>query len=183
MLAIIENLVKAIAKAAVLLGQFITILFLGLVTAFLYALPWVLRMACILIWLMAAYRAIETIQELYAPNSPVGAVLALQFAVIFLMVAWVGALLLANFQYIWGGLGLGGLFTGLIVWVGIPALQANWQYATLFFRVLPPALFSLGLITITIRMRTLRKKQTLHLAKPAFTWLPETLSKLRGHHE
>jgi hypothetical protein len=100
-----------------------------------------------------------------------------------MMVAWVGAVLLANLQYIWGGLGLSGLLSASIVWGCIPWLQAYWQYADLFFRVLPPALFSLALIYITIRMRILRKNQSLHLAQPAFTWLPETLSKIRGHHE
>ena len=183
MLNIIANLLTAIGKAALLLGQFLTILFLGLLTAFLYALPWLLRMACVLIWLMGAYMAMQSIQVLYAPHSPTGAVLALQFAVIFLMVAWVGAVLLTNFQYIWGGLGLSGLLSASIVWGCIPWLQAYWQYADLFFRVLPPALFSLALIYITIRMRILRKNQSLHLAQPAFTWLPDTLSKIRGHHE
>jgi len=180
---IIANLLKAIGKAARLLGQFLTILFLGLLAAFLYALPWLLRMACILIWLMGAYMALQAIQELYAAHAPSGAVLALQFAVIFLMVAWTGILLLVKPQYIWGGLGLSGLLSAGIVWAGIPWLQTYWPYADLFFRVLPPALFSLALIYITIRMRFLRKYKTLRLAKPAFTWLPETLSKLRGHHE
>jgi len=42
-----------------------------------------------------------------------------------------------------------------------------------------PGLFSLALIYITIRLHYLRTHQQLHLARPAFAWLP----KLRGHHE
>lgn len=183
MLSIIANLLNAMRKAALLLGQFLMILFLGLLAAFLYALPWLLRMACLLTWLIGAYLAMQSIQDLYAPNSPIGAVLALQFAIIFLMVAWTGTLLLVNPGYIWGGLALGGLLPGWTVLVGIPWLLTYWQYADLFFRVLPPALFSLALIYLTLRMRFLRQHQTLHLAQPAFTWLPEALSKFRGSHE
>jgi hypothetical protein len=177
--AVITNLLKAIRHALQLLGQFLLILFLGLLTAFLYALPWLLRMACVLAWLVGGYMAIEAIRELYGHYSPIGAVLALQFAVIFLMVAWAGTLLLTSPKLIWGGLALGGLLPAWIISNVIPWLFANWIYADFFFRIMPPALFSLALIYITIRMRFLRSNQQLHLAKPALRWLP----KLRGNHE
>ncbi len=179
MLAILANLLNAIGHAILLLGQFLVILFLGLLVALLYALPWLLRMACVLGWLVGGYMAMEAIQNLYGFHSPTGAVFALQFAVIFLMVAWAGSLLLVNPKHIWGGLALGGLLPTWIAWKGIPWMFEGWNYADLFIRVLPPALFSLALIYITIRMRFLRTHQQLHLSKPAFAWLP----KLRGHHE
>lgn len=183
MAAILTNLLKAIGRALLLLGQFLLILLLGLLAALLFALPWLLRMACVLVWLMGGYWAMQAIGELYAPHSPAGAVLALQFAVIFLMTAWAGTLLLAKPQHLWGGLALGGLLPAWIAWQGIPWLLANWQYTDLFFRILPPALFALALVYITIRMRFLRNNQQLHLSGPAFTWLPEQVQKLRGNHE
>lgn len=88
MLAVITNLLKAVKHALQLLGQFLLILFLGLLAALLYALLWLLRMACVLAWLVDGYMAIDAIRELYGHYSPIGAALALQFAVIFLMVAW-----------------------------------------------------------------------------------------------
>jgi hypothetical protein len=179
MLSVISNLLKATTNALLLLGQFLLILFLGLLAAFLYALPWLLRMACVLAWLIGGYMAIEAIQKLYGSHSPAGAILALQFAVIFLMVAWTGSLLLVNRLNIWGGLALGGLLPAWLVAKVIPWLFAEWAGADLFFRILPPALFSLALIYLTIRMRFLRSNQQLHLDKPDLRWLP----KLRGNHE
>jgi hypothetical protein len=179
MQAILENLLKAIKHSLQLLGQFIEILFLGLLAAFLYALPWLLRAACVLSWLIGGYMAIQKIQELYGFNSPAGAVFALQFAVIFLMVAWAGMLLLVDPKTIWGGMALGGLLPILIVSKVIPWLFAVWADADFFFRILPAALFSLALIYLTIRMRFLRSHQKLSLSKPTFSWLP----RLRGHHE
>lgn len=183
MTTVLNNLLKATGRALLLLGQFLLILLLGLLAALLFTLPWLIRLACVLIWFMGEYWAVRLIQELYAPNSPAGAVLALQFASIFLMAAWAGTLLLVKPQHLWGGLALGGLFPAWSAWQGIPWLWANWQYTGLFFRALPPALFSLTLIYITIRMRLLRNAQQLHLSGPAFIWLPEQLQNLRGNHE
>jgi hypothetical protein len=176
---VIANLLKAVKHALHLLGQFISILFLGLLAALLYALPWLLRMVCVLGWLIGGCMAMDAIQKLYGSHSPARAVLVLQFAAIFLMVAWAGTLLLINPKYIWGGLALGGLLSAWVTWQGIPWLFAQWVDADLFFRILPAALFSLALIYLTIRLRFLRKHQQLHLTKPGLSWLP----KLRGHHE
>jgi hypothetical protein len=155
---LILTLLKAIWKSLRLLVQFVTILILGLLAGLLYALPWLARMACILGWLTGGYLAIQAVETLYRPHSPAGPVLALQFAVIFMMVAWAGTLLLVNPQHIWGGLALGGIFSSGIAWAGIPWLFENWAHAELFFRVLPPALFSLLIFYLTLRMRFLRNK-------------------------
>ncbi len=180
---IIAKLLAAIGKALRLLAQFLAILLLGLLVALLYALPWLLRLACILVWLMGAYLALQAVHDIYQPISPTGPVLALQFAVIFGMVAWAGSLLRVAPKLIWGGLALGGLLPAWVAWKAIPWLLENWQHTGLFFRVLPPALFSLLLIYITLRMRFLRSNSQLSPSRAAFTWLPEMLSKLRGHHE
>lgn len=158
MFAIIANLLKIIGNALRLLGQFFTILFLGLLAALLMALPWLLRMACVLAWLIGASLAIVTIQQLYSPFSPSGAVIVLQFAVVFLMVAWAGVLLRKYRKNIWGGLAVGGLTSALVTLKGIPWLMANWQHTDLLLRVLPSALFSLALLYLTIRLRILRKR-------------------------
>ena len=170
---IIAKLLTAIGKALRLLGQFLAILFLGLLAALLYALPWLLRMACILAWLMGAAMALQAVHDLYAPISPTGPILALQFAVIFLMVAWAGVILRTKPQFIWGGLALGGALPAWVVWKAIPWLLENWPHADLFFRLLPPALFSLALIHLTLRMRFLRHASAaLSIQQPKTTRTP-----------
>ena len=161
-------------------GKFLVILFLGLVAALLMALPWALRLASVLAWLAGAYVLMVAIGDLYSPFSPTPPVIALQFVVIETMVAWVGILLQRRGkQDIWGGLAISGVLSLLMVRLGIPYLM-QWQYSRLFLAVLPPALATLLLFYITVRFRILRERKNLHLAGPAFTWLPENISKLRG---
>ena len=189
MFELIGRLLRTLWKAIIALAQFITILMLGLVVAILTALPWFLRITTILAWLIGGYYALQTIQDLYGPNSPAGPLLALQFTVIFLMTTWVGVLLLKSPTHLWGGLLCGGLFSIGLTRFLIPALFARWQLADLFFRILPPALFSMALLYLTLRLRWLRSTRNLKLVNPAFIWLPKAVHQAketiqqRGHHE
>ena len=154
MLNIISRLIQFVYNAIKYLLGFLTILVLGIVGAVLYALPWLLRAVALLFWLGAAYLGITAIETIYAPYSPAIPVMALQFAVILISVGWVIILLRNNPQLVWGGMAAGGLVVGGAS-IGSAWLLAHWQYADLFFRVLPPALFSILLIYETIRMRSL----------------------------
>ncbi len=156
LISLIANLLTIIVKVFTTLVQFLIVVVLGLVAAVLFALPWLLRAAALLIWLIAAYIGITSIQTIYAPFSPAIPVLALQFAVILISVGWVLIVLSKNASFVWGGMAVGGLVVGGAS-IGSIWLLAHWRYADLFFRVLPPALFSVLLIYETIRLRALRR--------------------------
>ncbi len=153
--SIIVTLLNAIRVVLVALIEFLTAMILGVLFAILFALPWILRAASVLIWLGGDYLGISTIQGIYAPISPAMPVIALQFAVILMSVGWLLIVLNKNPRLVWGGMAAGGLVIGGIssgsIW-----LLSHWQYADLFFRVLPPTLFSSLLIYETIRLRSLR---------------------------
>jgi hypothetical protein len=172
----ISFLSKKIKDAVRMLSAFFTILALGIAAAILYAIPWLLRAAAVVGWLAAGYVGITTVNAIYSPYSPSLPVLALQFAVIAAMVAWTGAMLLVNPEHIWGGLAAGSLalygFSYFANWLTI-----HWQYADLFFRVLPPALFAAMLLHETIHLRLMRRNAgKITMSAPAFVWL----TKLKG---
>ncbi len=175
MLATIHRLLHAVWKAIQLLAQFLAILVLGILAALLMALPWLLRLASLMTWLLGGFLVVQVVQHVYGANTPAGPILALQFAVIFLMVAWIGVLFKKAPPFTWGGLFLGGLLSGWIAWQGIPMLLARWQYADLFLRSLPPALLALTMFFMTLRLRFLRSAQQLKLVDPAFLWLPKAV--------
>ncbi len=134
---------------------FLTAFFKGVLLAVLLGLPWLIRLAAVLLWLTGGALAIEAIRTIYQPFTPPGAVFALQFAVIFLLVAWAGVLLRRG--RLWGGLTVGGLVLVLLVRYAFPWFL-GWQYASLVSRILPPALFALGLMYLTFRLRFLHKR-------------------------
>jgi len=164
MLNVISILIQFVFNAIKYLLGFLVILILGVVGAVLYALPWILRMIALLIWLGSAYLGFTSIETIYSPFSPTIPVIALQFAVILILVAWVIILLQTNTKLFWGGMAVGGLVVGSAA-TGSIWLLDHWQYADLFFRVLPSTLFSVLLIYETIRLRSLRRNGKAPLAK------------------
>ena len=156
--SIILSLLNAIRIALVILIELLTTMILGVLFAILFALPWILRVASVLLWLGGDYLGISSIQAIYAPISPAIPVIALQFAVILMSVGWLLIVLNKNPSLVWGGMTAGGLVIGGAS-IGSIWLLAHWQYADLFFRVLPPALFSVLLIYETIHLRSLRRNR------------------------
>ncbi len=67
---LIANLLTVIVKVFTTLIQFLIVIVLGLAAAVLFALPWLLRAAALLIWLTAAYMGFTSIQTIYAPSPP-----------------------------------------------------------------------------------------------------------------
>ena len=165
MLNIISMLLTFGLNAIKYLLEFLTIIILGVIGAILFALPWLLRIVAVLLWLCGDYLGISTIQAIYFPISPAIPVVALQFAVILMSVGWLLIVLNKNTKLVWGGMAAGGLVIGGAS-IGSMWLLHHWQYADLFFRVLPPALFSVLLIHETIRMRSLRRNGNMKLDEP-----------------
>ena len=158
MMNIILILIQFLFNAIKYLLEFLAIVVLGVAGAILYALPWLLRVIALLLWLGGDYLGISSVQTIYAPNSPAIPVIALQFALILMSVGWLLIVLSKNTSLVWGGMTAGGLVIGGAS-IGAAWLLAHWRYADLFFRVLPPALFSLLLIYEMIRLRSLYRNR------------------------
>jgi hypothetical protein len=156
MLNIISTLLVFVINAIKYVLEFLTIIILGVVGAVLYALPWLLRIVALLLWLGGDYLGINLIETIYAPFSPAIPVIALQFALILMSVGWLLIILSKNTKLVWGGMAAGGLVIGGASFVS-SWLLSHWRYADLFFRVLPPALFSVLLICETIRLRSMHR--------------------------
>ena len=165
MLNIISTLLTFVFNAIKYLLEFIAIIILGIVGAILYSLPWLLRIVALLLWLGGDYLGISTIEAIYAPISPSTPVLALQFAVILMSIGWLLIVLNKNTKLVWGGMAAGGFVIGGAS-TGAIWLTSHWQHADLFFRVLPPALFSVLLIYETIRLRSLRHNGIMKFDEP-----------------
>jgi hypothetical protein len=156
MLKVISILIRFVINSIKFLLKFLAIIVLGFVGAILYSLPWLWRMAALLIWLGGAYMGFISVHTIYVPFSPAIPVFALQFAVILISVGWVAILLRENTKLIWGGMAACGLVVGGAS-IGSIWLLAYWQYADLFFRTLPSALFAVLLIYETMRLRSMRR--------------------------
>ena len=171
-------LMKNIVAAAKATFDFLTILVLGIVLALLTIIPWLLRAGAILLWLVGGYVAMMAIQRIYSPFSNGEELLALQFVVIFLMTALVMILLIGKQAHLWGGLAFGGFLAYILATNAVRV--ANMEYADLIFRVLPPALLSVGMITAAIRLKALRSEHNLRFGSPPFVWINKLLSKGGG---
>ena len=134
--------------------RFLQELFFGILSAFLYLIPWLLRATSILGWLVAAFISINTLHDIYSPFTDTVPMFTLQFGVVLMMAVW-AMYGLRNGQNIWGLLFAGAISLWLIS-EAMTWLSINWQYADLFFRVLPPTLLGVGMITLSIRTRTRR---------------------------
>ena len=145
-----EKLADVTSQLATFLKEVLS----AILVAFLYLIPWLLRIASILSWLVAAFISINTLHDIYSPFTDTIPMFALQLGVILIMMQW-AMYGLRNGQNIWGLLFAGAIFLWLIseamTWFSI-----HWQYADLFFRILPPALLGVGMITLSVRARTRR---------------------------
>ena len=151
MLAAISTLFRYLVQALIILIEFLVIVFLGILVAIIYALPWLLRIGAVIIWFYGGYRLVIAVGEIYAPFSSEIPVMILQFFVIIVQLSAMIGILIVNLRLSWGAL----YFTGGVpLWLalkGIPDAFANWQHADFMFRVLPPALWAMLLILITIK--------------------------------
>lgn len=174
-----SNLTQLASNLATSLYEFLKVVALGVLIAFLAALPWLLRTIALLGWLVAAWSGLNAIQTIYAPFTDEIPLMALKGALIFLQVAWLGAMIRYAPKYLWGGLAMGAIAVGGFSWLTL-TLWKHWQYADLFFRALPPALFSVLLIYETIRLRSSRKGGGIKLSGLSFKWLDRKKHQTKG---
>jgi len=147
-------MIMQVVRAAIIAFRFLSEVVLGILAAILYALPWALRVAVVLGWLIATFILTTTLRAIYSPFTDTVPMLALEYFAVLLALAWAKTGLRKGNRF-WGVLAAGaltmwGLARGM-VW-----LLDYWQYAVLFFLVLPPALLAVGMIFISIRARTRR---------------------------
>ena len=174
------TLIESIKKSARSFVDLIKILGLGLAAGLLLVLPWLLRIAAFLVWLIGGYCALIAVQTAYAPFSQHGEILALQFAAITSMVAIAMLLMMANREYLWGGLTLGGALFLLASYSVIKL--ANTEYGSLVLKVLPSALLATSMIVMSIRLKSMRTGgKTIQTSTPLFTWIRK-FSKGGGAH-
>jgi hypothetical protein len=151
---LIAAVFRFLLNAVTSLATFLIALTLGILAAILYLIPWLLRTASVLGWLIAAFLCITTLRGIYSPFTDAVPMFALEFVVIMLALLWamVG---LREGRQVWGILAAG----ALTMWglsSGMTWLSIHWQYAQLFFSVLPPALLAVGMISLSIRTRARR---------------------------
>ena len=171
MTSVITTLFRYLVQALIILIEFLTIVFLGIFVAIIYALPWVLRIGAVIIWFYGGYRLVVVVGEIYTPFSPEIPVMILQFFVIIVQLSAMLGILIVNLRLSWGAL----YFTGSVpLWLatkGIPNAITNWQHADFMFRVLPPALWVMLLTLITIKGKRYKMGKQF---RPSFvTGLPD----------
>lgn len=140
-----------LATAFIAFVRFLANLLLGLLTALLLVLPWLMRAAALVIWLTAAWNGMNAVWTIYAPFTQSIPLMALQLALILAQVCWLAVVFLYAREQVWGGMFMGGLAVGGASWLAL-RLQ-SWEYSGMLFRVLPPALFAILLIHLTVRLR------------------------------
>ncbi|MBT3322863.1 MAG: hypothetical protein HN392_11330 [Anaerolineae bacterium] len=171
--SIIANLFRWLIYALIVLIQFLIIVALGILVGIIYALPWALRIGAIIVWFYGGYRFAMIVGDVYAPFSPKIPVMVLQFFVVFVQLGAFLMLLLISGggQLVWGIL----YFTGGIpLWLalkGIPRAFDNWQNAHFIFSVMPPALWAMMLIYLTLKGRARKAGKTFSPSK-----MPDFLS-------
>ena len=173
MIVTISNLLRGLVQGLIILIQFLTIVFLGILVGIIYALPWVLRIGAVLIWFYGGYIFVMKINEIYSPFTPEFPVMVLQFFVVVVQLSAFLMILLLSSRLLWGAL----YFTGGVpLWIalkGIPGAFVSWEHADFIFRVIPPALWAMLLILITIRGR--QKRISGKQEGTAFSKLPELI--------
>ena len=155
-----------ITLAATAFFQFLTHLVLGVLVAVFFVLPWLLRFISIIAWLVSLFICIQTIEMIYSPFSDEVPLFALQFGVVLIMIQWamVGLHMYEGRRF-WGIL-VAGAATLWGVSNGMSWLSSNWKYADLLFRILPPALLAVSMISFGIRARA-RRSSTHQAPQPS----------------
>ena len=108
MLAAISTLFRYLVQGLIILIEFLIIIFLGILVAIIFALPWLLRIGAIIIWFYGGYRLVIAVGEIYAPFSSEIPVMILQFFVIIVQLSAMIGMLIVNLRLSWGAL----YFTG-----------------------------------------------------------------------
>ena len=150
MMGVISNLLTAIRKALRTLGEFLAVLFLGMIAALLFIMPWLLRALALIGWLAGTFMIWLTINNLYSANTPTLPLMALTTVPAILSAALIVWLFYRGQQgRLWGAMTLWGVI-GWLIWKS-SLLLAQWKYGPLVVQVLPAVLSAVLLIYINVR--------------------------------
>ncbi len=173
--SLIANIFRWLIYALIILFQFLVIVALGILVGIIYTLPWVLRVLAVLIWFYGGYQLVMVISDVYTPFTPEFPVMVLQFFVVIVQLTAFVSILILSGRLVWGAL----YFTGGIpLWIalsGIPSAFANWRYANFIFRILPPALWVMLLLYITLKGKAKKNGKTF---APPFMRTPDFLDSM-----
>lgn len=152
----IALLLAAIALAVLTFALFIL---RGLLWIVNRLLPWLLRLACLDVWVYGLYAAFQGVAELYGAMADAPAKVLLGVAVAVGVIASPVIVLFKRAEYVWPGFVFGGL-VGIVVLVvgrvivGLPALYPA-------VGVLPPVLTGVLLVYLTLRGKQLRRERNV----------------------
>jgi hypothetical protein len=165
MMGVISNLLTAIWGALRTLGEFLAVVFLGMIAALLIIIPWLLRALALIGWLAGTFLIWLTINNLYSASTPAFPLMALTAVPAILSAALVVWLFYRGQQgRLWGAMTLWGII-GWLIWKG-SLLLAKWQYGSLAVQVLPAVLSAVLLIYINIRWGVVIRARRLGHAQP-----------------
>ena len=157
MASVIVQLGHALVYAVTIAIQFIVIAILGFLVAFFYILPWLLRTGGLLISVYGIYEMVMAVNAIYAIYTEPTPLFALYVFVIVIQISLVFLIAMLNTRLIWGATYFAGALSLWTTKSGIPLIWQHWEHADLFFRVLPPLLFVVFFIYLTLRGRLKRR--------------------------
>ena len=152
-----QNLIEALIRAVVIAVQFLWIAILGFLVACFYLLPWLLRIGGLLISVYGISEMVMAVNAIYAIYTEPTPLFALYVFVITIQISLVFLIAMLNTRLIWGATYFAGALSLWTTKSGIPLIWRNWEHADLFFRVLPPLLFVVFFIYLTLRGRLKRR--------------------------
>lgn len=154
----IASLFAALVNGLRALANFLAVLFLGILVAIVWILPWAIRAASILAWIGGAYLAGERINAIYGVYSPRLPVLAL-WTIPAILAAALPVWLFFHGQLIriWSAFALYGL-TCFVFYSGAPWLLLHWARADLFFRSAPALFLASFLIFEAVKFKMKRSQ-------------------------
>ena len=165
MIGVISNLLTVVWKALKTLGEFLAVLFLGMIAALLFIMPWLLRTLALIGWLAGTFMIWLTINNLYSANTPTLPLMALTTVPAILSAALVVWLFYRGQQgRLWGAMTLWGV-SGWLIWKSSIVL-AQWKYGSLVVQVLPAVLSAVLLIYINIRWGVVIRARRFRQAQP-----------------
>lgn len=155
----IKDLLRELKEQLKALKDFILIVVLGFLIAVVFVLPWLIRIASIVVWIGGAFVSGQLLEHVYGPISetlPTMALWVLPSILAALVPVWMHAI--GQFKRVWGAMFLYGLLC-LAFSFSADWLLRSWEYADLLFRAAPPLLLAVLVIVLSMRLRALRSQK------------------------
>ena len=151
MAALIAKLFEMLMKAIVIAIQVLAIVFLGLLVAVVFIIPWLIRIGGLLVFAYGLYEITLAVNAVYAAFTDTVPLVALYAFVAIAQLSIFFLLSALDLRLVWGATYFSGASMLWLAKRGIVQVLANWQHAGLFFRALPPLLFIALVATETLK--------------------------------